>query len=94
MSWCRIIPAKGIKRIKEPILIIHGTTDLQVTVDNAEKLKKAKSEASLLIIKNMNHILRDAPADPDQNMATFSKPDLPLKPEFVTAMVDFVNKVK
>jgi pimeloyl-ACP methyl ester carboxylesterase len=94
MSWCRIIPAKGIKRIKEPVLIIHGSTDLQMAVDNAEKLKKAKSDASLLIIKDMNHILREAPADPDQNMATFSKSDMPLKPEFVTAVVDFVNKVK
>ncbi|HEY2583993.1 MAG TPA: alpha/beta hydrolase [Mucilaginibacter sp.] len=94
MSWCRVVPQRGIKRIKEPVLIIQGTTDLQITVDNAEKLKKAKSDASLVIIKNMNHIFRDAPADPDQNMATFSKPDMPLKPEFVTAVVDFVNKVK
>jgi hypothetical protein len=94
MSWCRCVPQKGIKAIKKPVLIIHGTTDLLISVDNAEKLKKAKSDATLVIIKGMNHILKDAPADEEQNMATYSKPDLPLKPELVTSMVDFINKLK
>jgi pimeloyl-ACP methyl ester carboxylesterase len=94
MSWCRLVPQRGIKRMKMPVLIINGSTDLQVPVDNAEKLKKAKSDAVLLIVNGMNHILKEAPADPDQNMAAFSKPDLPLKPEVVTGIVDFINKLK
>ncbi|MDB5132812.1 MAG: hypothetical protein JWR02_2561 [Mucilaginibacter sp.] len=94
MSWCRLVPQRGIKRMKMPVMIIHGSTDLQIPVDNAEKLKKAKSDAVLLIINGMNHILKEAPANPDQNMATFYKPDLPLKPELVAGMVDFINKLK
>jgi pimeloyl-ACP methyl ester carboxylesterase len=94
MSWCALVPQRGMKRMKMPAMIINGSTDLQMTVDNAEKLKKAKSDATLLIIPGMNHILKDAPADPDQNTATFSKPDLPLKPELVIAIVDFINKLK
>jgi pimeloyl-ACP methyl ester carboxylesterase len=94
MSWCRCVPIKGIKRIKDPVLIIQGSTDLQITVQNAEKLKKAKSDASLLVIKDMNHILKEAPADPEKNAATFDKPDLPLKPELITGVVDFINKLK
>jgi len=94
MSLCRMVPQKGMKRMKMPVLIINGSTDLQVPVDNAEKLKKGKSDAQLLIINNMSHILKEAPADPEQNMATFSKPDLPLKPELVTGIVDFINKLK
>jgi alpha-beta hydrolase superfamily lysophospholipase len=94
MSWCRCIPQKGIKKIKVPVLIVQGSTDLLISGDQADKLKKAKSDAILLVINNMNHILKDAPADPDQNMATYSKPDMPLKPEFVSGLVDFINKVK
>ena len=94
MSLCRLVPQRGMKRIKFPVLIVQGTTDLTVPVENAEKLKKAKSDAVLLMIKDMNHILKAAPADRDQNMATYSKPDLPLKPELVPAMVDFINKLK
>jgi uncharacterized protein len=94
MSWCRYSPAKGIKSIKKPILIIQGTTDLLVATDNGAKLKKAKSEAIYLEIKNMNHILKDAPADEDKNMDTYTKTDLPLKPEFVKAVADFIIKLK
>jgi hypothetical protein len=48
-----------------------------------------------VIIKGMNHILKDAPADEDQNMATYDKPDLPLDATLVPAIVDFVkNKTK
>ena len=94
MSLCRLVPQRGMKRIKFPVLIIQGTTDLTISVENGEKLKKAKSDAVYLQIAGMNHILKAAPANPDQNMATYSKPDLPLKPELVTGIVDFINKLK
>ena len=94
MSWCRCSPIRGIKAIKKPVLIIQGTTDLTIPVENGQKLKKAKSEAVYLEIKGMNHILKAAPADEEQNLATYSNPDLPLKPELVTGIVDFVNKLK
>jgi len=94
MSLCRLVPQRGMKRIKFPVLIIQGTTDLTIPVENGEKLKKAKSDAVYLPIAGMNHILKAAPADPDQNMATYDKPDLPLKPELVTGIVDFINKLK
>ncbi|MDB5140214.1 MAG: hypothetical protein JWR12_2130 [Mucilaginibacter sp.] len=94
MSWCRYDPLRVIKKIKIPILIIQGATDLTVASDNGDKLKKAKSDAILLNIKDMNHILKDAPADPEKNAATFANPDLPLKPEMVSGIVDFINKVK
>jgi fermentation-respiration switch protein FrsA (DUF1100 family) len=76
-----------------PVLIIQGTTDLQITVADAEKLKKAKSDATLDIIPGMNHVLKDAPADKEQNLATYNKPDLPLKPELMKDIVGFINKV-
>jgi pimeloyl-ACP methyl ester carboxylesterase len=94
MSWCRYDPIRGAKKLKLPYLIIQGTTDLQVPVDNGQRFKKAKSEAEYLEVKGMNHILKDAPADPDKNAATFSNPNLPLNPEMVTGIVNFINKVK
>ena len=94
MSWFRYNPIREIKKIKIPILIVQGTTDLQVTVADAEKLKKAKSDAVLSIIPGMNHVLKEAPADKASNIATYEKPDLPLKPEFVKAMISFLSKVK
>ncbi|PWK77599.1 hypothetical protein LX99_02476 [Mucilaginibacter oryzae] len=92
MSWFRYNPQREIRKVKAPVLIIQGTTDLQVTVADAEKLKKAKSDAILTIIPNMNHVLKEAPADKEKNKETYSQPDLPLKPEFVTAIINFITK--
>ncbi|MEO6521210.1 MAG: alpha/beta fold hydrolase [Mucilaginibacter sp.] len=94
MTWIPYDPARVIKKIKTSFLIVQGTTDLQVSVGDAEKLKKAKSEAVLKIIDGMNHILKAAPADKEKNMATYGDPTLPLKPEFMTAVVDFIKGLK
>jgi pimeloyl-ACP methyl ester carboxylesterase len=94
MSWFRYSPTRELKKAKIPVLILQGTNDIQVPVTDADLLKKAKSDAVLTIIPGMNHILKEAPADREQNMATYNKPDLPLKPELVTAIVNFVKGLK
>jgi pimeloyl-ACP methyl ester carboxylesterase len=94
MSWFRYSPIRELKKVKIPVLIIQGTTDIQVPATDADLLKKAKSDAVLLMIPNMNHILKEAPADKDQNMATYGKPDLPLKPELVTGVLNFIKGLK
>ncbi|MCC8424144.1 alpha/beta hydrolase [Mucilaginibacter sp. UR6-11] len=94
MSWCRFDPQQEIKKLRIPILILQGSTDLQVNVTDAEKLKKARSSAILTIIPNMNHVLKDAPADKEKNMATYTQPNLPLKPEFVNSVIEFIKGLK
>ncbi|WP_259071025.1 alpha/beta hydrolase [Mucilaginibacter sp. X4EP1] len=94
MSWCRYDPMRGFKAIKLPILVIQGTTDLTVPVSNGDRFKNAKKEAFYLKIKDMNHILKEAPADTDKNMDTYDKANLPIKPELINGIVEFVNKVK
>jgi uncharacterized protein len=93
ISWFRYDPTRIIKLLKMPILIIQGNTDLQVSTADADKLKKAKSDAVEVIIPNMNHILKEAPADRDQNLATYNKPDLPLKAELVPELVKFIQGI-
>ncbi|MEO6979877.1 MAG: alpha/beta hydrolase [Mucilaginibacter sp.] len=94
MSYCRYDPIKGAKRIKIPLLLIQGSTDKMVNAENGRRFKKAKSDATLLEVKGMNHILKDAPDDEEQNVATYSKPDLPISAGLVPAIVEFVNKVR
>ncbi|HTI58191.1 serine aminopeptidase domain-containing protein [Mucilaginibacter sp.] len=93
VSWFRYDPFYVIKSVKVPTLIIQGTTDLQVAVTDAERLKKGKSDATLIIIPGMNHVLKDAPADKDQNLATYKNPDLPLKAELIPDIVKFINGI-
>lgn len=94
MSWLKYDPAVEIKKLKVPVLILQGTNDIQVGTDEAELLKKALPSASLEMIKGMNHIMKQAPADRQQNYATYTDPSLPLSPGLVPAIVKLTNKAK
>ncbi len=91
ISWLKYDPAKEISKLKIPVLIIQGTTDLQVPVEDAKLLSEAKPDAKLAIIENMNHVLKESDADVQKNMATYRNPDLPLKAGLVDGIVDFIK---
>jgi len=92
ISWIKYDPAKEISKLKIPVLIIQGTTDLQVTVNDAKLLSASKPDADLLIIDHMNHILKESDNDVNRNIATYSNPNLPLKSGLVEGIVSFINK--
>jgi uncharacterized protein len=92
ISWFKFDPAAEIAKLKMPTLIVQGTTDIQVGVDDAKALAAAKPDAKLVIIEGMNHVLRAAPLDRAQNIATYTNPSLPLKPELMPALVAFVGR--
>lgn len=71
-------------------LIVQGTTDLQVTSEDARLLDKAP-RTDLELIKGMNHVLKDAPADRAANLATYANPDLPLSDRLVREIEDFIK---
>jgi pimeloyl-ACP methyl ester carboxylesterase len=92
ISWLKYDPQQEIKKLKIPVLIIQGTTDIQVSTYDAELLKKAKPDATLVEIEGMNHILKTAPEDRAANVATYNQPDLPIKPELTDAIVKFIHQ--
>jgi len=94
MSWFRHDPIRDIKPLKMPILIIQGGADLEVPVIEGQKLKSAKSSATLVVIRNMNYVLKDGPPDKDANLATYTNPTLPLNQELVTTITEFIKGLK
>lgn len=90
ISWMKYDPAEVIAGLKIPVLIIQGTTDLQVTVDDAKQLSASKPDAKLLIIDNMNHVLKECDSDYTKNIATYTNPLLPLKAGLVDEIVHFI----
>lgn len=94
ISWIKYDPTKEIGKLKIPVLIIQGTTDLQVTVDDSKSLSAANTNAKLLIIENMNHTLKESDSDIQKNMATYNNPDLPLKEGLTDDIVNFINSTK
>lgn len=91
ISWIKYDPQKEIAKLKIPVLIIQGTTDIQVSMDDANRLAKALPKAKLVVVEGMNHVLKQAPADRQMNIATYSQPDLPLKKELVSNLISFTK---
>jgi uncharacterized protein len=90
ISEYRYDPAAEIAKLKIPVLIVEGTTDLQVGAADANRLAAADPQAKLVVVSGMNHMLRDVPANQQQNFATYVKPALPLDPKLVPAIAAFL----
>lgn len=95
ISWFKYNPQEEIKKLDIPVLILQGTTDAQVKVEDAELLAKAQPKAELKIITNMNHVLKDCEtSDKDLQKPIYSNPDLPLNKDFTKEVIGFIKKVK
>jgi pimeloyl-ACP methyl ester carboxylesterase len=90
MSWLPLDPAALIAAWDGPVLIGQGTTDIQVTVVDAETMATARPDARLVLWEGVNHVLKTAPAERAANVATYADPDLPLAPGIVEDVADFI----
>jgi pimeloyl-ACP methyl ester carboxylesterase len=90
ISWFKYDPQTEIKKLKIPILIVQGTNDIQVTVEDAKYLSEANPKAKLVPINNMNHIFRIIEGDRKANMESYTKGDVPIATELVEKMAIFI----
>lgn len=88
----RYRPTELAGKRKGPMLIVQGEADIQVSVDDATLLAKARPDATLILLPGVNHVLK-AVGDGDRaaNAASYANPDLPIAPEVVTAIAGFVK---
>lgn len=90
-SWMKYNPCEEIKKIKIPVLILQGSTDIQVKEEEGHKLQGCKPKCLLVIINGMNHVLKEAPADRKKNMDTYMDEKLPVVPRLVEEITKFVK---
>jgi pimeloyl-ACP methyl ester carboxylesterase len=91
ISWFKYDPQKEIKKLDIPVLIIQGTTDIQVSIVDAKKLSIANQNAQMIIIEGMNHIFKEAVSDRQKNIETYNRPEIPVKKELIKVITDFIN---
>ena len=93
ISWLKYNPAKEIAGLSMPILVVQGTTDLQVSVDDAKLLADKNQRATLAIIENMNHVLKHTTEKTMAGqMKYYSDPTLPIEPQVVEAVETFLKE--
>ncbi|MET1533211.1 alpha/beta hydrolase [Burkholderia sola] len=87
MSELAIDPTALLTGYTEPVLIVQGARDIQVGVQDAQRLKDANPHTRLTIVANANHVLKTVHTDAlDENLAAYSNPDLPLAKGVVEAI--------
>ena len=92
ISWFKYDPAKLIAGLTCPILIIQGNKDLQVDQDEASILNQAAKNSKLVIINQMNHILKTISGDMQENVASYTNPDLPVNKDLIKNIIEFIRK--
>lgn len=90
ISWFKYDPQKEIAKLNKPVLIVQGSTDIQVSLIDADKLSAANKKADKVVIQKMNHIFKEATLDRQSNIQTYNQPELPIKPELVKVIGKFV----
>ena len=86
-------PAKLAASASVPMLIVQGGRDLQVSEADAKLLADAQPKGKLVIIPEMNHVLKDVSVDDRAaNFATYADPSLPVDPGIVETVAGFVKR--
>lgn len=94
LSWMKYDPQDEIEKLDIPVLVINGTSDLQIKELEAEKLKQARPTARLVILDKMNHVFRKIEGGALENSKSYNTAKLPLHPELVPVIVKFINTLE
>jgi pimeloyl-ACP methyl ester carboxylesterase len=91
ISWFRYDPAKEIAKATIPVLIVQGSTDRQVSLEDAGHLKQGNQQAQIRIVPGMNHLLKAVPDDDGKQLASFSDPAIPTHTMLIDEISSFVK---
>jgi pimeloyl-ACP methyl ester carboxylesterase len=84
ISWFKYDPAHEIAAVRSRTAIVQGTADVQVTVNDSERLHVALPSALYLVVPGMNHVLKHAPDTSDAALiAGYTDPTLPVEPRVI-----------
>ncbi|MBE7375560.1 alpha/beta hydrolase [Pseudomonas lopnurensis] len=83
-------PAAAFAAVGIPALIVQGRTDIQIGIEDARALARAKPDARLALIDGMNHVLRIVPAD-DRQLASYDDPERPIAHALLERIAEFLQ---
>ncbi|WP_445756497.1 alpha/beta hydrolase family protein [Polaribacter sp.] len=90
-SWVALNPIDEIKKVTIPTLIIQGDKDIQVQILDAQSLHKAKPNATFVIVKNMNHVLKIIEKEED-NLKSYITDSFPISETLIKEIIHFILK--
>jgi dipeptidyl aminopeptidase/acylaminoacyl peptidase len=88
-------PLPVVRRVRVPVLIIHGATDRQVTADQAEILARelrssGNTDVALHVLPEVNHLFLKDPLGHAQGYSAL--PSRTVVPELLQMVADWIAK--
>jgi len=95
ISQLRYDPSDLARRTRQPLLIVAGGRDIQISVDNAERLHAAAPCSQLVLLPEMTHTLKDCDSTDmmTQMSGVYSDSTLPLDGGLCTAIAEFLKNI-
>ncbi len=93
ISWFAYDPAAELGKVEIPTLVVQGTLDLQVSMEDAERLAASRDGIRLARIQDMNHVLKSTTDYNPDNYGTYNKPLLPLAEGLFSEITGFMDSV-
>lgn len=91
-SLLPIDPVAELRKLRNmPVTVIHGSTDMQIPAQDAERLAQARPDVQFKLIERMNHVLKDEPML-DAPQASYTDPARPLAFGLVDALAEGIAK--
>lgn len=91
ISWFPIVPADAVARLDTPVLVVQGTTDLQVDTLQAALLLARRPDARYLKVAGMNHVLKLVSGELEEQVASYGDSTLMVAPALLDGLADFVR---
>jgi fermentation-respiration switch protein FrsA (DUF1100 family) len=84
-------PVVEARRLQLPLLVVQGSTDLQITKRDSDLLAAAQPKATVVVLPNVNHVLKVIESmDMQVQLPTYRNPALPLAPDVVPTIARWV----
>lgn len=90
ISELALDPAAEVRKLHQPLLLVQGDKDQQVTLEDFERLKAARPDAMAVLVPGMIHPLKLLPPQLQPNSLT----NLPLAGRVSEAIIQFVDGIQ
>ena len=90
-NWMQYNPTLSLENLNIPILIINGTKDLQVHVNEAQLLSEANEKATLALIDKMNHVFFIIEGDDLENSKSYNESFRKISKALVNQITSFIK---
>jgi uncharacterized protein len=93
-SFAAYDPPGEARRFAGPLLILQGTTDVQVTMQDAELLHAAQPRATFLRLDGVNHVLKSIESmELQAQVKTYGDPSMPLAASVVPSIARWIGEL-